>query len=183
MLSESEISTALKMSRTPVHEALLKLEFEGHLTLYPRRGALVLPVSMKDVNDVLQVRRLVELFAAEQACDSPRLGGELVAMAEHHATLLEGQDEAFVQADRDFHQRIVAATGNALLVQAYGIARDVPLRVPTTALHDDAGRADSIIVEHQLIARAIANQDRVAAREAVETHLENSRQSLLRRMR
>src|SRR5947199_10651554 len=64
LLSEAEIAAAVGVSRTPVREALLRLESEGLVTLYPKRGVLVLPVSAREIEDVIDARRLVEVHAA-----------------------------------------------------------------------------------------------------------------------
>ncbi len=184
MLSEGDIADALKISRTPVHEALLRCEFEGHLRLYPKRGALVLSVSAKEIDDVLETRRLIELYAAEKACETGRLGPDLIATVDQQAALLaEGHDSQFSASDHAFHSRIVAATGNTLLQQVYAIARDVPLKVASGNLRRDPNRATAVIDEHRAIAQAINDQDTIAGLKAVEEHLANSKKSLLRAMR
>ncbi|MYS80736.1 GntR family transcriptional regulator [Embleya scabrispora] len=181
MLSEGEIAESLAMSRTPVHEALLRCEFEGHVRLYPKRGALVLPVSAKEIQEVLVTRGLIEVYAVEQAGASGALGPGLLEMVDAQAALLaEGEDDKFSAADDDFHRRIVVATGNSLLTKAYALARDVPLRVGNSNLRNDPGRAEQVIAEHRAIAQAIADRDPAAARAAVEAHLDHAMQSLLR---
>src|SRR5918992_2792030 len=67
LLSEGEVAAALGVSRTPVREAFLRLESEGLLRLYPKRGALVVPVSAQEVEAVMETRALVERFAIEKA--------------------------------------------------------------------------------------------------------------------
>lgn len=180
MLSEGEIASALKVSRTPVHEALLRCEFEGHVRLYPKRGALVLPVSAKEINDVLETRRLIELYAVEKACLSGRLGPRLLSAVDRQAELLsEGRDDEFSDSDRAFHVSIVEATGNVLLARVDAIARDVPLKVSDSNLRRDPARTSMIIAEHRAIAQAINDRDADAARAAVEEHLRRSRENLL----
>ena len=63
LIGEGEVSDAVGVSRTPVREAFLRLEAEGLLRLYPKRGALVVPISAADVEDVMETRRLLERFA------------------------------------------------------------------------------------------------------------------------
>src|SRR3954454_22484179 len=104
LLSEGEIATAVGVSRTPVREALLRLETEGLLRLYPKRGALVLPVSSQEISDVLETRELVETFTSGKATLGPALTAELPgcieAMREHAAA---GDAKEFARADRCFH--------------------------------------------------------------------------------
>src|SRR3954465_15306757 len=87
LLSEGEVAAQVGVSRTPVREALLRLEAEGLVRLYPKRGALVLPVSPREVSDVLETRELVETFTAGRAELGPGVVAELdrllTVMREH----------------------------------------------------------------------------------------------------
>ena len=67
LLSENEIAQRLDVSRTPVRQAFVQLEAEGLLELYPRRGALVVPISPSEAEDVLEARMLIEQHAARRA--------------------------------------------------------------------------------------------------------------------
>ncbi|GGT65924.1 GntR family transcriptional regulator [Streptomyces atratus] len=181
MLSEGDIAEELAISRTPVHEALLRCEFEGHIRLYPKRGALVLPVSAKEIQDVLVTRRLIEVHAADLAAQSRELGPGLLAQVDTQADLLHRElDEEFSTADDAFHKQIIQATGNGLLDRAYAMARDVPLRVGNSNLRRHPERVAQLIAEHRAIAQAIADGDPAAARAAVEHHLDMAMKSLLR---
>jgi DNA-binding GntR family transcriptional regulator len=72
LITEGEVADALGMSRTPVREAFLRLEGEGLLRLYPKRGALVVPVSVGEVEAVMETRMLVERFALDKVlADGP----------------------------------------------------------------------------------------------------------------
>ncbi|MBT2881578.1 GntR family transcriptional regulator, partial [Streptomyces sp. McG6] len=71
LLTEGGLAEAVGVSRTPVREALLKLEVEGLLKLYPKKGALVLPVSAQEIADVVETRLLVEEHAARRAVPAP----------------------------------------------------------------------------------------------------------------
>jgi DNA-binding GntR family transcriptional regulator len=66
LLSEGQLAEAVGASRTPVREALLRLEGEGLVRLLPKRGALVLPVTVDEMADVMETRRLVESFAVRK---------------------------------------------------------------------------------------------------------------------
>src|SRR5829696_7927430 len=71
LLSENDIAQRLNVSRTPVRQAFVQLEAEGLLELYPRRGALVVPISPSEAEDVLEARMLIEQHAAPRA-EAPR---------------------------------------------------------------------------------------------------------------
>src|SRR6476660_9315497 len=67
LLTEGELAEAVGVSRTPVREALLRLEVEGLIRLYPKKGALVVPVSAQEAHDVVEARALIEEWAAGRA--------------------------------------------------------------------------------------------------------------------
>src|ERR1700761_6929929 len=76
LLGEGEVSDSVGVSRTPVREAFLRLEAEGLLQLYPKRGALVVPISAADVEDVMETRLVIERFAIRRGVEpDPPLGG------------------------------------------------------------------------------------------------------------
>ncbi|HWB34756.1 MAG TPA: GntR family transcriptional regulator, partial [Rugosimonospora sp.] len=93
LLTEGEIAEATGVSRTPVRAALLRLEAEGLVALYPKRGALVLPVSAQEVEDVIEARRLVETHAATRAWV------RRAALADMLVPLLEAMRSAHVEGD------------------------------------------------------------------------------------
>ena len=70
MISESDVSEPLGISRTPVREAFLRLEHDGTLKVYPKRGALIVPITAKDMRDVLEARLLVEPWAVSVVASS-----------------------------------------------------------------------------------------------------------------
>src|SRR5947209_8297411 len=71
LLTEGDLAEAVGVSRTPVREALLRLEAEGLLKLYPKKGALVLPVSAQEIADVVETRLLVEEHAVRKVAPAP----------------------------------------------------------------------------------------------------------------
>src|SRR5215211_7413968 len=106
LLTEGTVSERVGVSRTPVREALLRLEAEGLVRLYPKKGALVVPVSAQEAEDVLEARALVERYAAPRAWTRrATLADDLQplvdAMREHRD---RGDMVAFNRADRSFHE-------------------------------------------------------------------------------
>jgi DNA-binding GntR family transcriptional regulator len=186
VLSEGQIATAVGVSRTPVREALLRLEGEGVLRLLPKRGALVLPVTTEQMLDLIEARRLIETFAVRKVINRAS-GAEQTRLAqalERHMgvmrAMLAGRDgPAYVAADRDFHAEIVNAAGNAILSDAYRSLRDRQLRMGTVNLLDDSAatevaRMRSTLSEHEHIATAIAARRLRAAEVAINEHLDRS---------
>jgi DNA-binding GntR family transcriptional regulator len=182
LLGEGEVSDAVGVSRTPVREAFLRLEAEGLLQLYPKRGALVVPISAADVEDVMETRRLIERFAVARVIElnldlSARLD-EAIATQERYA---ETEDAAaFVDADREFHRVFVYATGNAVLLRAHDSLRDQQTRMGLAALSAGSERMRRIVDQHRLIVGAVRRRDADEAAVLIDRHLEETL-GLLRR--
>jgi DNA-binding GntR family transcriptional regulator len=192
LLTEGDLADAVGVSRTPVREALLRLQAEGLVRLLPKRGALVLPVTAAEVADVLETRRLIETFAVRKAiADS---GPELVVHLGIHLqgmrTAMRVRDaRAYMEADRDFHDRIVAATGNQILTTLYRSLRDRQLRMGVVNLLDEStGAVDTVgvarmranIADHEAILAAVAARTIRAGEAAVIAHLDRAEQQLNR---
>ncbi|WP_351227993.1 GntR family transcriptional regulator [Streptomyces sp. NPDC002133] len=173
LLTEGELAEAVGVSRTPVREALLKLEMEGLLKLYPKKGALVLAVSAQEISDVIETRLLVEEFAVRKAVPAPpalieRLE-ELVERQRQHA---EAGDLAAVSAtDRAFHAEIVRNAGNEILSRLYDQLRDRQLRMGVALMHAQPDRVTKNITEHADMLDAIRTGDTEAAAACVHRHL------------
>ena len=147
LLSEGEVAGELGMSRTPVRAAFGQLETEGYLKLYPKRGAIVVPVTPEEAEAVMETRWVIERYAIEQA--TPALGAELAALVD------AGEGEDFVDADRAFHRALVASTGNEILLSLYDTLRDRQRRMLRVSARTDERRA-TIVAEHRELATAIA---------------------------
>lgn len=126
LLTEGELAEAVGVSRTPVREALLKLEVEGLIKLYPKKGALVLAVSAQETADVVETRLLVEEFAVRRAVPAPdRLISRLEdLLTEQKAHAAAGDLAAVAVSDRCFHAEIVRSAGNEILSRLYDQMRD-----------------------------------------------------------
>src|SRR4051812_17176650 len=183
LISEGEVATALGMSRTPVREAFLQLESAGLLRLYPKRGALVVPVSPDEVRAVLDARLLMEDFAVGAVIQ--RGVSACMAVFEQLSAQLQRQREAaaaaklsdFLDSDRAFHQITLDASGNTILAGFYSTLRDRQMRMIGESARD-AQRLVTIISEHQCIAEALRDGDVPAARQAVRTHLASTTRAL-----
>ncbi len=163
LISEGEVSGAVEVSRTPVREAFLRLAAEGLLRLYPKRGALVVPVSASEIHDVLDARLLIERNAAETVIRDGR-GAEI---ADALRVILDQQREPdaildtrrFGELDRRFHGTLVAAAGNRLLADFYASLRDRQLRMGATALVRDPHRSATVLTEHAALVDRLAAGD------------------------
>jgi DNA-binding GntR family transcriptional regulator len=175
LLSENEIARELGISRTPVREAFLLLEAEGLLELYPRRGALVTPISPTESDDLLEARLLTEGHCAAAVSEpDPGLDDALNAAIEaQERAIAEDTVEShiFTVADREFHRAIVAAHGNEILIRQYDALRDRQQRISALATDRSRERIVQFVAEHREIADALAAGDGARARELIEEHL------------
>ncbi|OZV77498.1 GntR family transcriptional regulator [Micromonospora echinospora] len=174
LVSEGEIAEATGVSRTPVREALLRLEAEGMVRLYPKRGALIRPVSAREITDVIEARRLVELHAAERiwprrAALRADLAARLAEMRDAHAA---GDLTALTQADRAFHATVVEAAGNEILAELYQRLRDRQLLMGEASFRLSPGRAETAIAEHADQLAALDSDDPRRWLAAVAAHID-----------
>lgn len=184
LISEGEIAEAAGVSRTPVREALLRLEADGLVALYPKRGALIRPVSAREIADVIEARRLVELHAAERVW--PRraeiradLARWLTEMRQAYAA---GDVTALMAADRAFHATVVEAAGNEILAELYHRLRDRQLRMGEAGFRLSPGWAEVVLAEHAAQLAALDGDDPAAWLDAVGAHIDNAA-TVLRNLR
>lgn len=181
LISEGDVAAGVGVSRTPVREAFLRLETEGLLRLYPKRGALVVPVSAGEVESVMETRMLVERFAIEKVIGmeaevGPRLRTAIARQEELAASHDEGN---FVEVDREFHRVFVAAAGNPILLQLHDSLRDRQSRMMLAALARDAHRLQQVLEEHRALADAVEADDVDLARTVLDHHLRGTLTLLL----
>jgi DNA-binding GntR family transcriptional regulator len=179
LLSEGEVAELVGVSRTPVREAFLRLESEGLLRLYPKRGALVVPVSVSEVEDVMETRLLVERLAVERIGQAPAdVCERLEAIVDGQASLARTNDaRGFVGADHEFHRCLVLTLRNEILLALHDSLRDRESRMGLVALSRDPGRTQRIVAEHRALLRAIRAGDS-AATTILTDHLEATRDLL-----
>lgn len=172
-LSESEVAKQAGTSRTPVREALLRLEVEGLIKLYPKKGALVLPVSAQEIADVVETRQLVEEHAIRKAVPaSPQLIARLTELLERQREQAAAGDLAGAAVtDRCFHAEIVRSGGNEILSRLYDQLRDRQLRMGVAVMHAHPDRITKTLVEHREILDALRSGDAEAAVAIVHRHV------------
>lgn len=131
LLTEGELADAVGVSRTPVREALLRLEASGLVKLYPKKGAMVLPVLPQEINDVLEALELVETHAAAKIWPARKQLAATVEplLADLRTHRRSGDAKGFLEADRAVHEAIVRAAGNELLAGFHRGLRDRQLRM------------------------------------------------------
>ncbi|MGH3747982.1 MAG: GntR family transcriptional regulator, partial [Micromonosporaceae bacterium] len=165
-ITEAEVAAASGTSRTPVREALLRLEAEGFLEIVPKKGAYIPPISDAEVEAVMQARLIVEDWCVRQSLQvSDDLVAELADSIKEQEQLL-GDPVGFIECDRDFHLMIVNAAGNPYLTNFYASLRERQIRMGLYAVVSAEGRARTVLAEHNAILKALSDQDPDAASEA-----------------
>lgn len=174
-LMEIQLANKLGVSRTPIREAIRKLELEGLVLMIPRRGAEVAEITEKSLRDVLEVRGALDELAVELACD--RIQDEDIEQLREAAKEFEevsknGDVTALAEADVKFHDIIYGATNNQRLIQLLYNLREQMYRYRVEYLKREEVHA-TLFAEHQHIIECIAKRDKVAAKQAISTHVDN----------
>ena len=181
LLQERSLAEMLGISRTPVREALAKLESEGFVTRHVGRLLVVREVPMRELMEILHVRTILETEAAGIAAGRVARG-ELGALRQLFEAQLEGplpDGGDFWAADDRLHGLIVDAAGNAVLAET---VRSLRRRTRMFNLKRLPERFVPGCLEHLAIVTALEQGDAAAARAAVATHLDNTRRSILAKL-
>ena len=176
-LSLHALADELGVSRSPVHHALTRLVSEGLLSVQPRRGYYVTPVTARAVAEGYDVRLALELIAAERAIEHPD-ESRLV----HFADLLEATDAAISHEEWDaanaaFHEHQIDLAGNALLSRFY---RELSVNLMMQVIR--GGRVEghaNLVTEHRRIVETLMAGDLAAAERAIREHIETGRRIAL----
>ena len=184
-LMEIHLADKLGVSRTPVREAIRRLELEGLVTMFPRRGAEVAQITEKSMNDVLEVRRTLDALCAELACD--RITEEDLASLKQacdHFEQCVGTKDAkkIAQADVALHDIIVKATGNQRLIQLVNNLSEQMYRYRFEYIKDSS-QHETLIKEHRIIYQSIVDKDKDTAASAAKTHIDNQKKAIIRQIR
>ena len=179
-LMEIALAEKLGVSRTPIREAMRKLELEGLVVMIPRRGAQVANITEKDLNDVREVRITLEKACANMTDADIR---KLEQAAEVFQTsTAEGDLVKMAEADVNFHEVIYEAADNKRLMQVLNNLREQIYRYRVEYLKEDESR-NRLVKEHEKITRAIKERDVKAAQELSFEHLENQRMGIIQAIR
>lgn len=181
-MMEVELAQQIGVSRTPIREAIRKLEKEGLVIIKPRRGAYASQVSTEDMVEILEVRQNMEGLAAYFAASrmQPDQLTELKKISEKYdVAVSEGNMEDMIKGDTKFHRIIVESCNNKILVQMIEQLQELVLRF-RYIYYDDFSRAENMPEEHKIILHAIESKDAEAAREAAELHINRMKQLVIK---
>lgn len=181
-LMEIQLAEKLGVSRTPVREAIRKLELEGLVVMVARKGAYVADVSLNDVINIFEVRMALEGLASYLATQR---------MSERELMLLQAKHSEFescfykkdvdlkLQKDIEFHDIIYKATRNSRLINMLDNLREQVGRYRKTYMNS-YDLAHKVGVEHERILNAIVNRDCEKARECAQQHIESLKNNIIK---
>lgn len=184
-LMEIHLANRLGVSRTPIREAIRKLELEGLVTMIPRRGAEVAQITEKSLNDVLEVRRAMDALCVELACDritDEELESLRQACDGFEAAVRTKDAKKIAQADVALHDIIVRATGNQRLIQLVNNLSEQMYRYRFEYIKDFS-QHETLIEEHRIIYQSIVAKDKATAAAAARTHIDNQEKAIIRQLR
>lgn len=184
-LMEVHLANKLGVSRTPIREAIRKLELEGLVVMIPRRGAEVAQITEKSLSDVLEVRRALDALSVELACE--RITDEEVAelrrACEEFEQATKGKDASVIaKADVKLHDIIVQATGNQRLQQLVNNLSEQMYRYRFVYIKDES-QHNKLIEEHKEIYESILTRDKKRASAAAGLHIDNQEKSIIQQIR
>lgn len=180
-LMEIQLADEMGVSRTPVREAIRKLELEGFIVMVPRRGAYVADISLKDIHEVFEVRACLEGLAARLAAERitpeemEELERQLVKEAEETET---NNLRNIVEIDTSFHDILYKAARNKKLLYFVNNLQEQLHRFRSASLARP-GRSKTALEEHREIIEAIAQNDAEEAEKLARIHIENAENAMI----
>lgn len=180
-LMEIQLAEELGVSRTPVREAIRKLEQEGFVEMLPRRGTYVANISIKDVIDVYEIRIALDVLAAGLAAERIT-DAELTTLKKHlnkikHVVEYD-EMEKVGEYDWEFHEVLYKASKNERLVTIINNLREQLTRLRVTSMNY-RGRIKDTIAEHELLVESIASRNVDLAKRRAYEHMRNAERTLL----
>lgn len=181
-LREEQLAADLQVSRTPVREAIHRLEAEGLVQVFPRRGAQVVGLALEELDEVYDLRAALETLAASRAIG--RISGDELrrarkALDDARAALARGDLEALIVASDEFHAVVYRASHSVRLWTTIAGLSDVIRRYRTASL-SVAHRAAAVIEEHAQLLEAIRDGDRDGVVRLMAAHIEHARAAAIR---
>ena len=180
-LMEIKLADKLGVSRTPIREAIRKLELEGLVVMTPRKSAEVARITKEDLKDVLEIRKVLECLAIDLSCDN--ITDDIIAELEENLVQFSDairKDDIRQVAITDvyFHEIIYQSTKNKRLIQILNNLREQMYRYRFEYIKDEATR-EALVGEHRAIIDALIKKDRDEGRAAILKHIDKQEITIL----
>lgn len=169
-LVQSELAEEIGVSRMPIREALRTLETEGLITIEPHKGAVVRPISKKDIEELYELRVILEPLALKKSI--PNLTKQdLATLKSNHADMMLASGDAYTEINKKFHQTLLSRCESSRLLAfietiSHGFAQDTPEIIP--------GQMEKSNKEHANILDAILQEDEERAAQYLAEHIDRS---------
>lgn len=183
-LMEIHLADRLGVSRTPIREAIRKLELEGLVVMIPRKGAQVARITEKNLKDVLEVRRALDMLAVRLACSrmDDEYKKQLREACDEFARVVKNNNtKDITEADVRFHDIINKATGNDRLIQLVNNLAEQMYRYRLEYIKD-AAYHNRLVAEHEEIYSAIMDGDEERAAKTVVLHIDNQEETIIKHL-
>jgi len=182
-INEAQLTQLLGLGRTPVHQALHRLEMEGMVTILPRKGVMVTAISLNDVLDMIDVRvcneQLCVKLALERAQESDFIA--MHTIIERTPALLKQRDvTGLMEVDLQFHLAISAAARNRVLAELLRNLHEKQVRFWYLTM-SEMHHSERIYEEHVQILAAMKSRDSEAAIQAIHHHIDDFRRAIIRK--
>ena len=181
-ISENALSQEIGVSRTPVHEAFLRLAAEDLLTLESRKGAVVRPMSPNEAADVLEMREAIESTAATRVVTDGRAADVTpslqAVLAEQEQAVATGDVDRFIEVDAAFHGAVIGASRNAIAVRFAQTLRDRQNRLRHQLMRVQPSQLQASLDDHRALAAALAAGDAARYAEVLHAHVASHRGAL-----
>jgi DNA-binding GntR family transcriptional regulator len=173
VLGEAAISTELKIGRTPVHQAIHRLMMDGLVSIMPRKGIMVRPISIDEAMEIISVRLITECYCARLAADRAHDSElkHLRAILESAEKIMQKRDvEQMMLLDREFHNTLAHAARNTVLAEVLRNLHERSLRLWFISLRDP-NHHRNVLMQHRAIVAALESRQPDAAETAMREHI------------
>lgn len=163
-LNEKQLLEETSFGRTPLREALLMLQAENLIDIFPRKGMRITPFTEKSIDDLYQTRKLIEPTVCRKYI-SMYSKSRLLEYLKQFEKAAAGPDYDEFQIDTSFHSYLVDITGNEILINLYQSVMIQQMRLAVyAALKDDQNRVDNL-EQHRAIIDALLRENEGAVQE------------------
>ena len=174
MLGEAALATEIGVSRTPVRVALARLQDEGWIHIYPKRGAIVQGIDERTVAELADARFVLETTAVERASEPmrQRLAEKLDGLiTQHRAAFAEGDVARFIELTLEFHRGFVEAGDNRVMLEMYALLSDRHRFTLFMNSRHLLERSDELIAEHEALVKHLRSGDSAAFATTLQGHI------------
>ncbi|MGI6110081.1 MAG: GntR family transcriptional regulator [Eubacteriaceae bacterium] len=180
-LMEVQLAQELGVSRTPVRESIRKLELEGLVKMVARKGAYVTPLTIDDLEEMMEIRRALEALAAELAAKNAtdeQIEELKAANQEFEDALRANDEEKIIESDIRFHDVLYDSSGNKKLSQMTNSLREQMQRIRVEYVHKVTDK-DPLIGQHESIIEFVEKGIPQAASETAAEHIEITERDMI----